>query len=304
MNYHKIPNQSKVAEKNKLSLKERGLYSVISEFINIPNWEINLTHIAKEAGISLSTCRSLVSSIIKKGWLTREKVYAPNGIQGTIFVYKLTHPNIQSEMSQNVINESRDSKNNKYVNKKQANEIQINEIQIGEIQVAESKVNNNNYTNKNELNNTNSNNEVVSKYIWENLEEFEDFENFVLTKKSQELNKAKTQVQGIFKNIEKRINKNEATFSDLKLLKEWRQKSMSKPKSVSEPINDNLRTKIETAIKNGEIICDRTNSDGVYGVQISSFEFLSIDEWLESKNELPVNEKALELIRNFKNKYK
>jgi predicted transcriptional regulator len=311
-----MPNQSSVEDSRKLDLKERGLLSVILEFESIPNWEINLIHIAKEAGISLGTCQKLIAQLIKKGWLKREKIFAPDGIQGTKYLYQ-------------VVLNNENQTHTTQLPKIQVDEIQVDKIQPPKIEPSEIqnlKINahNNNNINKTELNKTHSNKKVVEmsdeidtmleSVIWKTLEEFENFQNYFLSIKSNELNRPKSEVIGIFKALEIRISKNNITFSDVKLIRDWRNSlssneivqpiikpSIAKNYSLSE---NEIAIKIKNAIANKEIIEERYNSAGVRGIQVDYITFVELESWLNSENEIKPNAKALELIANFRQKFK
>lgn len=305
--YHKMPNQSSIENSHKLNLKERGLLSVILEFESIPNWEINLVHIAKEAGISLGTCQKLIAQLIKKGWLQRKKIFAPDGIQGTKYLYEVILTQTHTQSGESV------------------SKIQADEIQPPEIQNLKISAHNNNNINKTELNKTLSNNKVVEmsneigtmleSVIWKTLDEFESFQDYFLSIKSNELNRPKSEVMGIFKALEIRISKDNITFSDVKLIRDWRNSlssnNASKPivkpntgkKNYSLSEND-IAIKIKNAIANKEIIEERYNSDGVRGIQVDYITFVELESWLNSENETEVNSKALELMANFRQKFK
>jgi predicted transcriptional regulator len=302
-----MPNQSSIEDSRKLDLKERGLLSVILEFESIPNWEINLIHIAKEAGISLGTCQKLIAQLIKKGWLQREKIFAPDGIQGTKYLYQVTLNNENQTLTT------------------QLPKIQVDEIQPPEIQNLKITAHNNNNINKTELNKTHSNKKVVEmsdeigtmleSVIWKTLNEFESFQNYFLTIKSNELNRPKSEVIGIFKALEIRISKDNITFSDVKLIRDWRNSLSSN--EISQPIikpntanksyslsENEIAIKIKKAIANKEIIEERYNSDGVRGIQVDYITFVELESWLNDENEIEPNAKALELIANFRQKFK
>lgn len=224
-NFHIMPNQRNLTE-TKLTLKERGLLSVILEFAGIPNWEINLTHLAHECDCSVATVQKIIRSLIKKGWLTRERVYSPQGMQGSFCKYEVNY-----KPEKDIKTSVQDSKHKivgEYFNDSNFNPETQGQKNCGHNNTDSNKT----YSNNTDTNNTLSNKNVINlereinskikKLIWQTVDEYEDFQNQFLIHKAKMLNKLPGEVAGIFLAMEKRINNGNPSISDLTALKQWR----------------------------------------------------------------------------------
>lgn len=223
--FHIIPNQNPLTD-TKLNLKERGLLSAILEFATIPRWQINLSHLAAECDCSVATIQKIIRSLIKKGWLSRERIYSPQGVQGSFCRYEINlDPAAANQVS---------SKNSK---RKIVSEYFDAKISKPVVQSQESSQHNKTNPNNTDPNNTDPNNTLsnknvinlkreikskIDKLIWRNLEECEDFQNQFLIHKAKMMNKLPGEIEGIFRAMENRIQSGNPSMSDLNAIKEWR----------------------------------------------------------------------------------
>jgi len=338
--FHIIPNQQNLTS-SKLTLKERGLLSAILEFAGIPNWQINLTHLAHECDCSIATIQKIIRSLINKGWLTRERIYSPKGVQGSFCKYEINLNPTENYQTKSTNKDSKHKIVGEYFNDSNSKAVFQSQKSSEHNNTDSNKI----YSNNTDLNNTLSNKNVIDlkseinskleKLIWQTVEEYEDFQNQFLIHKAKMMNKLPGEVDGIFRAMEKRISNGNPTMSDLNAVKQWRKgffqetnflskqdtqtgfnkftqesdynsedisnflataettkannsvkpvKNDPEPKQSYSLSETTIKLIIKNAIKNGDIICERINSEGVRGIQVDNFTFMELESWLQHQN--------------------